>query len=126
VATDQDLPIAGVVEWRPPHAAALNPEESGQGNGKQPLRHAIPADVNELRTQVDRGLARLRERPDLFRGCFRHAGLQVNQLWRSSISPNWAFSQENQDLVLILVCYIEISELHGRVAGVYKPSSSES
>jgi hypothetical protein len=50
---------------------ALNPEESGYGNGKQPLRHAIPADVDELRTQVDRGLARLRERPDLFGGCFR-------------------------------------------------------
>jgi hypothetical protein len=30
---------------------------------------------------VDRGFARLRQRPDLILGFFRHAGLSVTQLW---------------------------------------------
>jgi transposase len=69
------------VEWLPPYAPDLNPEEGCHGNVKQYLRNATPANITELRTQVDRGFARLRQRPDLILGFFRHAGLDVNQLW---------------------------------------------
>lgn len=48
---------------------------------KQHLRNALPADLGDLRAGVDRGFARLRRRPDLILGFFRHAGLDVNQLW---------------------------------------------
>jgi transposase len=68
-------------EWLPPYAPDLNPEEGCHGHVKQHLRHATPGTVSELRTQVDRGFARLRRRPDLLLGFFRHAGLAVNQLW---------------------------------------------
>jgi hypothetical protein len=69
------------VAWLPPYAPELHPEEGGHGNVKQHLRHATPANVGELRTQVNRGCARLRQRPDLILGFFRHAGLRVNCLW---------------------------------------------
>jgi DDE superfamily endonuclease len=69
------------VHWLPPYAPDLNPEAGCHGNVKQHLRNAMPADVGDLRAGVDRGLARLRRRPDLILGFFRHAGLDVNQLW---------------------------------------------
>jgi transposase len=69
------------VHWLPPYAPDLNPEEGCHGHVKQHLRNALPADVGDLRAGVDRGLARLRRRPALILGCFRHAGLEVNQLW---------------------------------------------
>jgi transposase len=69
------------VAWLPPYAPDLNPEEGCHGNIKQHLRHATPASIHELRAQVDRGFARLRQRPDLILGFFRHAGLSVTQLW---------------------------------------------
>src|SRR5262245_16889672 len=69
------------VEWLPPYAPDFNPEESCHGNVKHHLHHATPANVNELHTQVDRGFARLRQRPDLILGFFRHAGLRGNRLW---------------------------------------------
>jgi transposase len=68
------------VHWLPPYAPDLNPEEGCHGNVKQHLRHAAPIGVGNLRAQVDRGFARLRRRPDLILGFFRHAGLDVNQL----------------------------------------------
>ena len=69
------------VHWLPPYAPDLNPEEGCHGHVKQHLRHAVPTGVGDLRAQIDRGLARLRRRPDLILGCFQHAGLKVNQLW---------------------------------------------
>ena len=69
------------LEWLPPYAPDLNPEEGCHGNVKQHLRHAIPESLSAIRAQVDRGFARLRRRPDLLRGFFRYAGLTVNQLW---------------------------------------------
>jgi transposase len=72
---------AMTVEWLPPYAPDLNPEEGCHGNIKQHLRNAAPLNSSDLRTQVDRGFARLRRRPDLILGFFRHAGLDVNQLW---------------------------------------------
>jgi transposase len=67
--------------WLPPYAPDLNPEEGCHGNVKQHLRHAAPVSLHEIRAQVDRGFARLRRRPDLMLGFFRHAGLDVKQLW---------------------------------------------
>jgi transposase len=69
------------VEWLPPYAPELNPEEGGHGHVKQHLRNAAPTNTREMRAQVDRGFARLRHRPDLILGFFRHAGRNVNQLW---------------------------------------------
>ena len=69
------------VEWLPPYAPDVNPEEGCHGNVKQHLRNAISESLSAIRTQVDRGFARLRRRPDLLLGFFRHAGLAVNQLW---------------------------------------------
>jgi transposase len=76
VAAHPDLEV----EWLPPYAPDLNPEEGCHGNVKQHLRNAAPVNTHDIRTQVDRGFARLRHRPDLLLGFFRHAGLNVNQL----------------------------------------------
>ena len=72
IAEDVDL----YVEWLPPYAPDLNPEETCHGNVKQHLRNATPETVEELRAQVDRGFARLRQRPDLLQSFFHHAGLR--------------------------------------------------
>jgi transposase len=69
------------VHWLPPYAPDLNPEEGCHGHVKQHLRNAQPSGVGELRAGVDRGVARLRRRPDLIIGFFRHAGLNITQLW---------------------------------------------
>jgi transposase len=68
------------VHGLPPYAPDLNPEEGCHGNVKQHLRNAVPTSISDLRAGVNRGFARLRRRPDLILGCFRHAGLNVNQL----------------------------------------------
>jgi transposase len=68
------------VEWLPPYAPDLNPEEGCHGNVKQHLRNAISGSLSAIRTQVDRGFARRRRRPDLLLGFFRHAELAVNRL----------------------------------------------
>jgi DDE superfamily endonuclease len=75
IAAHPDLAVA----WLPPYAPDLHPEEGCHGHLTQPLRNATPATTHDLRVQVDRGFARLRQRPDLLLGCFRHAGLSVNQ-----------------------------------------------
>jgi transposase len=61
-------------EWLPPYAPDLNPEEACHGNLKQHLRNATPATMEELRDQVHRGFARLRQRPDtkLLSSCRPH------------------------------------------------------
>jgi transposase len=69
------------VEWLPAYAPELNPEEQVHGNVKQHLRNATPETVKEIRQQVDRGLARLRQRPDMLLSFIRHAGLRVKELW---------------------------------------------
>jgi transposase len=69
------------VHWLPPYAPDLNPEEGFHRHVKPHLRKAQPSGVSDLRAGVDRGFARLRRRPALIRGFFRHAGLNVNQIW---------------------------------------------
>lgn len=70
-----------IVEWLPPYAPEVNPEEYCHGNVKQRLKNAIPETREELRMLVDDGFSRLRKRPDLLLGFIRHAGLSVKQLW---------------------------------------------
>ena len=70
-----------VVEWLPPYAPELNPEEYCHGNVKQRLKNATPVDAQEIRQMLDRGFARLRHRRDLLLSFFHEAGLVVKQLW---------------------------------------------
>jgi transposase len=70
-----------LVEWLPPYAPEINPEEYCHGNVKQHLKNAAPQNRTEMRQMVNRGFARLRHRRDLIWGFFQHAGLVVNQLW---------------------------------------------
>ncbi len=70
-----------VVEWLPPYAPELNPEEYCHGNVKQRLKNATPVDAKEIRQLLNRGFARLRRRPDLLLSFIHEAGLTVKQLW---------------------------------------------
>ncbi len=70
-----------VVEWLPPYAPELNPEEYCHGNVKKRLKNATPANAREICQLLDRGFARLRRRPDLLLSFFHEAGLAVKQLW---------------------------------------------
>jgi hypothetical protein len=69
------------VEWLPPYAPNVNREEGYHGHAKRQFRNAAPMNTREMWAQVDRGCARIRHRPDLILGFFRHAGLHGNQLW---------------------------------------------
>jgi transposase len=68
------------VERLPSYAPELNPEEECHGNVKQGMRNSAPETEAEIREQANRGFARLRRRPDLLLGFFRHAGLRVKRL----------------------------------------------
>jgi len=68
------------VEWLPPYAPDLNPEEFCHGNIKQRMRNAAPVSVEELRAMADHGFARLRRHKQLLLGFFHHAGYHVRQL----------------------------------------------
>jgi transposase len=68
------------IEWLPPYAPELNPEELctwGNGAVKRDLQSAAPASVDELHQLARRGFRRLGRRPDLLHGFFRHVGLSV-------------------------------------------------
>ena len=68
------------IEWLPPYAPELNPEEYCHGNGKQRLRNTTPVSIDQMQRQIDRGFNRLRQRPDLLLSFFNHAGLGVKCL----------------------------------------------
>lgn len=70
-----------VIEWLPPYAPELNPEEYCHGNVKERMRNQQSETAEEIEEQVNRGFNRLRRRPDLLLSFFRHAGLRVNQLF---------------------------------------------
>lgn len=69
------------IEWLPPYAPELNPEEYCHGNVKGRLRNGVFHSKGEIRKHLDCGFARLRKRPDILLSCFQHAGLTLNQLW---------------------------------------------
>jgi transposase len=76
LATEQEISV----EWLPPYAPELNPEEYCHGNVKEQIRNTTPESVEEMQRQVDRGFNRLRKHPDLLLSFFRHAGLGVKRL----------------------------------------------
>ena len=69
-----------LIEELPAYAPELNPEEYCHGNVKQGLKNARPTCKQEMRSMLDRGFARLRQRPDLLLSFFHAAGLSVRQL----------------------------------------------
>ncbi len=69
------------IEELPAYAPELNPEEYCHGNVKAYLRNTTAPTVDDLRIQVNRGFAHVRQRPDLALSFFKHAGLKINQLW---------------------------------------------
>jgi transposase len=68
------------VEFLPAYSPELNPEEYCHGNVKQGLKNARPSSKTEMRSRLNRGFARLRQRPDLLLSFFRAAGLSVRKL----------------------------------------------
>ena len=69
-----------MIEELPAYAPELNPEEYCHGNVKQGLKNARPACKKEMRSMLDRGFARLRQRPDLLLSFFHAARLSVRKL----------------------------------------------
>jgi transposase len=69
-----------LIEELPAYAPELNPEEYCHGNVKQGLKNARPTCKQEMCSQLDRGFARLRQRPDLVLSFFHAAGLSVRKL----------------------------------------------
>lgn len=67
-------------ELLPAYSPELNPEEYCPGNIKPGLKNARPTCKDEIRSMLDRGFARLRQRPDLLLSFFHAAGLSVRQL----------------------------------------------
>ena len=53
------------VEWLPPYAPEINPEEFCHGTVKQHLRNSTWDTVEAMQRHVDRQFARLRHRPDI-------------------------------------------------------------
>jgi transposase len=64
------------LEWLPPYAPELNPEELCNGWIKREMQNAVPGSADELRHLARRSFRRLGRRPDLLRTFFHHAGLR--------------------------------------------------
>lgn len=68
------------IEWLPPYAPELNPEELCNGAVKHDMRNALPASVDELWHSVRRSFIRLGKRPSVLHGFFDHVGLSVDDI----------------------------------------------
>jgi transposase len=68
------------IEWLPPYAPELNPEELCNGAVKKDMRNALPASVEELRRSVRRSFIRLGKRPSVLHSFFDHVGLSVDDI----------------------------------------------
>jgi transposase len=66
------------VEWLPPYAPELNPEELCNGAVKRDMLNAVPSSVDELHRSARRSFRRIGRRPDLLHSFFHHASLGVN------------------------------------------------
>jgi transposase len=65
------------LEWLPPYAPDLNPEELCNGAVKRATLNAVPGSVDELHQSARRSFRRLDRRPDLLESFFHHVGLSV-------------------------------------------------
>jgi transposase len=65
------------LEWLPPYAPDLNPEELCNGAVKRATLNAVPGSVDELHQSARRHFRRLDRRPGLLDGFFHHVGLSV-------------------------------------------------
>jgi len=65
------------IEWLPPYAPELNPEELCNGAVKQDLLNALPGSVEELQHLVRQSFIRLGRRQGTLCGFFDHAGLTL-------------------------------------------------
>jgi hypothetical protein len=65
------------LEWLPPYAPDLNPEELCNGAVKRALRNAAPGSVDDLHRLARRGFLRLGRQPGLLHSFFHHTGLRV-------------------------------------------------
>jgi transposase len=65
------------LEWLPPHAPDLNPEEGCNSVVKSEMRNAAPNSDDELRALVRAAFRRVARRPDMLAALIRHAGLSL-------------------------------------------------
>jgi transposase len=65
------------IEYLPPYAPELNPEEYCHGNVKCRMKNGVYTSKAEIRKTLDAGFARLRKRQDILQGFFHHAGLDL-------------------------------------------------
>jgi transposase len=65
------------LEWLPPYAPDLNPEELCNGAVKRDLLNAAPASVAALLRLARRGFRRLGRRAEVLHRFFHHVGLSV-------------------------------------------------
>jgi transposase len=68
-------PADYALEWLPPYAPELNPEELCNGAVKRALQNAAPGSVGELHQQARTGFLRLGRQPAMLHHFFQHAGL---------------------------------------------------
>ncbi|NOK07126.1 MULTISPECIES: transposase [Myxococcus] len=66
-----------LVEWLPPYAPDLNPEEGCNGVVKEALLNATPPAISDLMRLARKEFRALQHRPDVLRSFFEHAGLHV-------------------------------------------------
>jgi transposase len=65
------------LEWLPPYAPDLNPEERCNGAVKRAMQNGAPPSVDALHRAARRSFRRLGHRHATLLGFFRHAGLRV-------------------------------------------------
>lgn len=66
------------IEWLPPYAPDLNPDEQVWNRTKySDLANYIPEDVDHLADAVEESLGRTRSQQTLLRSFFKHAGLSL-------------------------------------------------
>ena len=65
------------IEWLPPYAPDLNPEELCNGAVKRDMLNAVPVSVDELHRAARRGFLCLGRQPAALHHFFRHVGLAL-------------------------------------------------
>jgi transposase len=66
------------LEFLPPYAPDLNPEEQCNAVVKKALLNALPTSPDDLRRMARREFRRLQHRPTTLRALFSHAGLGLH------------------------------------------------